>query len=49
MSEIIPSDEDGVIQEQETPIEYEDLPIVDEPDDDETEQDDREDYNGEDD
>ena len=37
MSEIIPSDEDGVIQEQETPIEYEDVPIVDEPDDDEME------------
>ena len=37
MSEIIPNDEDGVIQEQETPSEYDDVPIVDEPDEDETE------------
>ena len=33
----IPSDEDGVIQEHETPSEFDDVPITDEPDDDETE------------
>lgn len=33
----IPSDEDGVIQEYETPSEFDDVPITDEPDDDETE------------
>ena len=33
----IPSDEDGVIQEHETTNEFDDVPIVDEPDDDETE------------
>jgi hypothetical protein len=33
----IPSDNDGVIQEQETTNEFDDVPIVDEPDDDETE------------
>lgn len=37
MSEIISSDEDGVIQEQETASEYDDVPIVDEPDSDEME------------
>jgi hypothetical protein len=35
LSEIIPSDEDGVIQEEETPSEFDDVPIVDEPDEDE--------------
>ena len=35
---IIPSDNDDVIEEQETPNEYDDVPIVDEPDDDESEQ-----------
>jgi hypothetical protein len=42
MSDIIPSDEDGVIQEQETPNEYEDVSVVDEPDDDEAEEDETE-------
>jgi hypothetical protein len=37
MSNIIPSDEDGVIQEQETPNEYEQVPVLDEPDEDEDE------------
>jgi hypothetical protein len=34
---IIPSDEDGVVQEQDAPYEYDEVPIVDEPDEDETE------------
>ena len=38
MSETIPSDLDGVMQEQETPNEYDDVPIVDEPDEDESEE-----------
>ena len=37
MSNIIPSDEEGVIQEQETTNEFDDVPITDEPDDDEVE------------
>ena len=37
MSNITEPDEDGIIQEQETPSEFDDVPIVDEPDDDETE------------
>jgi hypothetical protein len=37
MSEIIPSDDDGVIQDEETPNEYDEVPIVDEPDEDEGE------------
>ena len=37
MTETIPSDEDGVIQEDETPNEWELVPVVDEPDDDEAE------------
>ena len=38
MSEILPNDEDAIIQEQETPNEFDDVPIVDEPDEDEAEE-----------
>jgi hypothetical protein len=37
MSDIIRPDDDEVIEEQETPDEWEEVPIVDEPDDDEGE------------
>jgi hypothetical protein len=35
MSENIPSDEDGVVHEQETPNEYDELAMDDEPDEEE--------------
>jgi hypothetical protein len=38
----IANDLDGVIQEQETSNEFDDVPIVDEPDDDESEEEDQE-------
>jgi len=37
LSDIIRSDEDDIIQEQETTTEYEEIETVDEPDDDEME------------
>ena len=40
MTEIIPSDEEGMVQEQETPSEFDDVPITDEPDDDEAQDED---------
>ena len=38
MSDIVPNDEDAIIEEQETPNEFDDVPIVDEPDEDEAEE-----------
>jgi hypothetical protein len=37
MSEIIPSDNDDIIREEDIPPEYDQVPVVDEPDDDEGE------------